>query len=84
MKNDNKIVAGGLPVKEKRHSFVFDLFKRMVVEKPLGTFGLVVIIVFLAIGIFAKYLIPYSIIQITLVQDRFSVRIEERPSEVVW
>ena len=66
MKNDNKIVAGGLPVKEKRHSFVFDLFKRMVVEKPLGTFGLVVIIVFLAIGIFAKYLIPYSIIQINL------------------
>jgi len=66
MTNDNKIVAGGPPVEEKRHSFVFDLFKRMVVEKPLGTFGLVVIIVFLAIGIFAKYLIPYSIVQINL------------------
>ena len=66
MTNDNKIVAGGPPVEEKRHSFIFDLFKRMVVEKPLGTFGLVVIIVFLAIGIFAKYLIPFSVIQINL------------------
>lgn len=66
MTNDNKNVAGGRPAEEKQHSFVFDLFKRMVVEKPLGAFGLVVIIVFLAIGIFAKYLIPYSIIQINL------------------
>jgi len=66
MTNDNKNVAGGRPAEEKQHSFVFDLFKRMVVEKPLGAFGLVVIIVFLAIGIFAKYLIPFSIIQINL------------------
>jgi peptide/nickel transport system permease protein len=63
---DNKTVATGQPVEEKRHSFLFDLFKRMVIEKPLGTFGLVVIIVFLAAGIFAKFIMPFSINHIDL------------------
>jgi peptide/nickel transport system permease protein len=63
---DNKNVATEQSVEEKRHSFVFDLFKRMVVEKPLGTFGLVVIAFFLALGIFAKFLIPFPINHIDL------------------
>ncbi len=62
MITDNKFQ----PVEEKRHSFIFDLFKRMVVEKPLGTFGLVVIIVFLAAGIFAKFIMPFSLNHIDL------------------
>ena len=66
MTTDNKTVATEQSVEEKRHSFVFDLFKRMVVEKPLGTFGLVVIVFFLALGIFAKFLIPFPINHIDL------------------
>ncbi len=62
MTNDNRFQ----PVEGKRHSFIFELFKRMVVEKPLGTFGLVVIIVFLAAGIFAKFIMPFSINHIDL------------------
>ena len=38
----------------------------MVVEKPLGTFGLAVIVFFLALGIFAKFLIPFPVNHIDL------------------
>jgi len=37
----------------KRHSLMVDLFIRLVREKPLGTFGLVVVVLLLFTGIFA-------------------------------
>ena len=44
------------PVKRvvnKRPGFFFDLLRRLVLEKPLGTFGLGLIIVFFTMGIFS-------------------------------
>jgi peptide/nickel transport system permease protein len=63
---DNGNTVSSMRVTEKHHNYLYDLLKRMVCEKPLGTFGLVVIIIFFAIAIFAKYLIPYPIIQVNL------------------
>jgi peptide/nickel transport system permease protein len=46
--------------KEKKHlPFILELFVRMVKEKPLGTVGLVIVIVLLLAGIFADWLAPY-------------------------
>ena len=45
------------PVKRvvnKRPGFFFDLLRRLVLEKPLGTFGLGLIIVFFTIEINSK------------------------------
>jgi peptide/nickel transport system permease protein len=50
----------------KRQSFWFDLFKRMIVEKPLGTFGLFVVIALLLLGIFAPLIAPFGMSQIHL------------------
>jgi peptide/nickel transport system permease protein len=46
-------------VEPKRHSFFVDLLLRLVREKPLGTVGLVIVLVLLLTGIFADYLAPY-------------------------
>ena len=45
---------------KKRRNFIADLVFRMITEKPLGTAGLVITIVFLATAIFANYLAPYA------------------------
>lgn len=50
----------------KRHSFFVDLFLRLIKEKPLGTFGLVVLLLLLFTGIFADFLAPYPMGQIDL------------------
>jgi len=68
MSTNNVTVTPVKQVKERRSNYLFDLFKRMVLEKPLGTFGLVVIIIFLFVGIFAKYLIPFPLRQINLLK----------------
>jgi len=48
-------------VKEpKRHSFLVDLFIRLVREKPLGTVGGVIVLLLLLTGIFADLLAPYG------------------------
>jgi len=48
-------------VKEpKRHSFLVDLFIRLVKEKPLGTIGAVIVLILLLVGIFADLLAPYG------------------------
>jgi len=44
----------------KRHGFFADLFIRMIREKPLGTFGLVVTVLLFFTGIFADFLAPYG------------------------
>jgi peptide/nickel transport system permease protein len=43
----------------KRHSFLVDLLIRLWKEKPLGTIGLVIVLVLLLTGIFADLLAPY-------------------------
>ena len=68
MSTNNETVTPVKQVKERRSNYLFDLFKRMVLEKPLGTFGLVVIIIFLFVGIFAKYLIPFPLHKINLLK----------------
>ena len=44
---------------KKRRNFIADLVFRMITEKPLGTAGLIITVVFLATAIFANYLAPY-------------------------
>ena len=45
---------------KKHHGFWFDLFRRLIREKPLGTFGLVIVIILFLTGIFANFLAPYG------------------------
>ena len=57
------------PVKQtenKRPGFFLDLLKRMIREKPLGTFGLGIVIILLIAGIFAPMIAPYGMKQIDL------------------
>ncbi|MBA7712613.1 Glutathione transport system permease protein GsiD [subsurface metagenome] len=44
----------------KRHSFLVGFLIRLVKEKPLGTVGLVIILLLLLTGIFADFLAPYG------------------------
>jgi peptide/nickel transport system permease protein len=44
----------------KRRSFWLDAGRRLVKEKPLGTFGAVITVLLLLTGIFANYLAPYG------------------------
>ena len=53
-------------VGKKRHGFWYDLFRRLIREKPLGTFGLVVVIILFFTGIFANFLAPYGMNEIHL------------------
>ena len=48
-----------------RQSYVSD---RVILEKPLGTFGLGVIIIFFAAGIFSKFIMPFGYQQIHLLE----------------
>jgi peptide/nickel transport system permease protein len=50
----------GKRVELKHHGFWFDLFRRLIREKPLGTFGLVIVIILFIVGIFAPLLAPYG------------------------
>jgi peptide/nickel transport system permease protein len=45
-----------------------DLLRRLILEKPLGTFGLGVIIIFFAAGIFSKFIMPFGYQQIHLLE----------------
>lgn len=55
----NSINAGALSAR-KSHSFLSDLFYRLIREKPLGTFGAVIVIILLLAGIFANLIAPYG------------------------
>lgn len=44
----------------KRHSLLVDLFVRLLKEKPLGTVGLVIVLILFFTGIFADLLVPYG------------------------
>jgi peptide/nickel transport system permease protein len=44
----------------KRHSLFVDALLRLIKEKPLGTVGLVITLLLLLTGIFAKFIAPYG------------------------
>ena len=52
---------------KKHHGFWFDLFRRLIREKPLGTFGLVIVIILFIVGIFANFIAPYGMNEIHLI-----------------
>jgi peptide/nickel transport system permease protein len=55
-------------VETKRPGFFMDLLRRLILEKPLGTFGLGLITVFFAAGIFSRFIMPFAWSQINLLQ----------------
>jgi peptide/nickel transport system permease protein len=55
----DSIYAGTLSTR-KQHSFLYDLFYRLIKEKPLGTVGAIIVIVLLLVGIFANLIAPYG------------------------
>jgi len=64
-------IYGGAVEKEKRHSFLADVFIRLVREKPLGTVGAVIVLILFLSGIFADLLAPYGFNEI-YVADRLA------------
>ena len=46
--------------KPKKVSFIADVLKRLVKEKPMGAIGGVILIVLLFVGIFADFIAPYG------------------------
>jgi peptide/nickel transport system permease protein len=66
MTNNTEAAVPVQRVEKKRLGFFADLFKRMVREKPLGTFGLGVVVILLIAGIFASLIAPYGMKQIDL------------------
>ena len=54
-------------VEIKRHSWLVDFFIRLVREKPLGTIGAVIALLFLLIAIFANFLAPYGMDEVNTV-----------------
>jgi peptide/nickel transport system permease protein len=55
--------------KDKRRSMLLSLLIRLVKEKPLGTFGAVIVLIMLITGIFANQLAPYGMNEVVL-KDR--------------
>lgn len=55
------IASIDVTVEAKHHSMLVDLFIRLVKEKPLGTFGGILVAILLFVGIFANILAPYGI-----------------------
>ncbi len=56
---------------QKRRSRLIDFFRRLVREKPLGTFGGIIVLLMLLVGIFADVLAPYGMNETHLI-DRLS------------
>jgi peptide/nickel transport system permease protein len=78
MATNTGTVVPGKQVEQKQHGFWFDLFRRLIREKPLGTFGLVVVIILFIVGIFAPLLAPYGMNDVNL-PDRL-----KPPSSTYW
>jgi len=68
MTTKNSSAAPAKRVEDKRPGFFMDLLRRLILEKPLGTFGLGVIIIFFAAGIFSKFIMPFGYQQIHLLE----------------
>ncbi|MBA7567165.1 Glutathione transport system permease protein GsiD [subsurface metagenome] len=57
--------SSGRVAEKKRHSYLVDLMLRLVREKPLGMVGGVITLVLLFTGIFANFLAPYGMNELT-------------------
>lgn len=75
-KGTGGIVAGA--GEGKRHSPLADFFIRLFKEKPLGTVGLVIVVFFLFLAIFADQITPYGMNE-SHVADRL-----QGPSTTYW
>ncbi len=60
MDDTGRIISTQLTEERKRRSMLADIFTRLVKEKPLGTFGLVIVVLLLLTGIFADFIAPYG------------------------
>jgi len=70
--------SSGGAAERKRRSFLVNFFVRLVREKPLGTFGLVVTLLLLLTGIFADFLAPYGM------NEAHKASLLEPPSAQFW
>lgn len=61
----------GTAEQAKRRPMLVELVVRLFKEKPLGTFGAVIVLLFLLTGIFANWLAPYGLNEMT-VADRLA------------
>ena len=78
MATNNGTAVPSKQEEKKHHGFWFDLFRRLIREKPLGTFGLVIVIILFIVGIFANFIAPYGMNEIHLI-DRL-----KPPSSTYW
>lgn len=58
--------AGALAKQRVRHSFIVDLVIRMVKEKPLGVVGGIIVLILFFVGIFADFIAPYGVNDVSL------------------
>ena len=62
--------TGATPAKSmegrRKVNLLVELFTRLVKEKPLGTFGAIIVLVLLIAGIFAEFLAPYPMAELHL------------------
>jgi len=57
--------SSGRVTGRKRHSILADFFVRLVKEKPLGVVGGIIVLLLLFVGIFADFLTPYGMNQVS-------------------
>ena len=60
MANVRGEISSGAEEKQKSRSLLADFFTRLLKEKPLGTAGGVIVLVFLFVAIFANVIAPYG------------------------
>lgn len=53
---------------KKRRPPLLDMLVRLIREKPLGTFGAVIVLIFLLTGIFAQWLAPYGMNDVSVAE----------------
>ena len=63
MDNPTKTVVEAI-TEEKKRGAIADFFIRLVKEKPLGTFGAAITLLFLLTAIFCDFLAPYGMNEI--------------------
>jgi len=59
MDDTGRLISVAVPEEGKRRSMLVDVAARMLREKPLGTFGAVIVVILLLTGILADILAPY-------------------------
>ena len=70
--------SSGRVTERKRRSFLVNFLIRLVKEKPLGTFGLVITLLLLFTGIFADFIAPYGM------NETHTGNMLEPPSAQFW